>query len=51
MQSVAEGVETASQLSFLTSHGCDQIQGYVLSRPVPAETLEMTLGERIVHRG
>jgi FixJ family two-component response regulator len=37
---VAEGVETASQLSFLTSHGCDQMQGYYFSRPVPAH--EMT---------
>ncbi|HEV7800045.1 MAG TPA: EAL domain-containing protein, partial [Burkholderiales bacterium] len=32
---VAEGVETASQLSFLASHGCDQMQGYYFSRPVP----------------
>ncbi|HUG11058.1 MAG TPA: EAL domain-containing protein [Opitutaceae bacterium] len=33
---VAEGVETASQLSFLASHGCDEMQGYYFSPPVPA---------------
>jgi len=33
---VAEGVETASQLSFLSAHGCDQMQGYYFSKPVPA---------------
>jgi diguanylate cyclase (GGDEF)-like protein/PAS domain S-box-containing protein len=33
---VAEGVETAEQLAFLAEHGCDQYQGYYLSRPRPA---------------
>ncbi len=33
---VAEGVETAEQLEFLTSHQCDLYQGYFYSRPVPA---------------
>lgn len=31
---VAEGVETAEQLEFLRLHGCDEIQGYWLSRPL-----------------
>ena len=31
---VAEGVETAAQLGFLTANGCDGIQGYLFSRPV-----------------
>jgi hypothetical protein len=34
---VAEGVETLAQLSFLHWHGCDQIQGFLASRPLPLE--------------
>jgi len=36
---VAEGVETEQQLAFLTHCHCDQIQGYLLSRPVAAENI------------
>lgn len=36
---VAEGVETAAQRDFLASLGCDQVQGYFYSRPVPAEQI------------
>jgi EAL domain-containing protein (putative c-di-GMP-specific phosphodiesterase class I) len=32
---VAEGVETTQQLEFLRQHGCDLIQGYLYSRPLP----------------
>ncbi len=31
---VAEGVETQAQAAFLRAHGCDEIQGYLLSRPL-----------------
>ncbi|PWK15552.1 PAS domain S-box-containing protein/diguanylate cyclase (GGDEF)-like protein [Tumebacillus permanentifrigoris] len=34
---IAEGVETEVQLDFLRSENCDAIQGYLFSRPVPAE--------------
>ena len=34
---VAEGVETAAQLQFMREHSCDAMQGYHLSKPLPAE--------------
>jgi len=36
---IAEGVETQQQLQFLKDNGCDEIQGYYFSRPVPADEL------------
>lgn len=40
---IAEGVETAEQLAFLKSSGCDEVQGYLLSRPLSAEDFERIL--------
>lgn len=34
---LAEGVETEEQLAFLRAEGCDQMQGYLLSPPLPPE--------------
>jgi diguanylate cyclase (GGDEF)-like protein len=46
---VAEGVETAEQLSTLCEFGCDCIQGYYFSRPVPpANAAEFILSGRLV---
>ena len=33
---IAEGVENDAQFSFLRNYGCDEVQGYFFSRPVPA---------------
>lgn len=40
---VAEGVEMPDQEAFLASKGCDVIQGYLVSRPVPAAQIETLL--------
>jgi diguanylate cyclase (GGDEF)-like protein/PAS domain S-box-containing protein len=36
LEVIAEGVETEAQLKFLVSIGCEKIQGYLLSKPLPA---------------
>lgn len=39
-QALADGgVETPAQLAFLRERGCDQIQGYLLGRPMPPEAM------------
>ncbi|MEA2615892.1 MAG: hypothetical protein QOE72_1675 [Chloroflexota bacterium] len=39
LEVVAEGVETAEQLGYLEEHGCDLVQGYLLSHPLTASEL------------
>ncbi|WP_439852002.1 putative bifunctional diguanylate cyclase/phosphodiesterase [Pseudomonas syringae] len=40
---IAEGVETPEQLAFLRESQCDQIQGYLISKPLPLAELETFL--------
>ncbi len=40
---IAEGVETAAQLAFLRRHGCNCMQGYLFSKPLPADQAEALL--------
>jgi diguanylate cyclase (GGDEF)-like protein/PAS domain S-box-containing protein len=39
-ETIAEGVETEGQLKFLLSIGCEKIQGYLISKPLPAAEAE-----------
>lgn len=40
MKTVAEGGETLEQMGFLEEINCDMVQGYVISKPVDAESFE-----------
>ncbi|RZI41951.1 EAL domain-containing protein [Herbaspirillum sp. HC18] len=40
---IAEGVETREQLTYLQRHGCNEMQGFYFSKPVPAEMFEKLL--------
>ncbi|MDH5498784.1 MAG: GGDEF domain-containing phosphodiesterase, partial [Nitrospira sp.] len=44
---VAEGVETRDQLAFLRMQGCEAYQGYLFSKPVPANQLQHLLRDRL----
>ncbi|WP_431065611.1 putative bifunctional diguanylate cyclase/phosphodiesterase [Methylotuvimicrobium sp.] len=44
LSSVAEGVENSEQMDFLCAQDCERLQGYLFSRPVPAEKIAELLG-------
>jgi EAL domain-containing protein (putative c-di-GMP-specific phosphodiesterase class I) len=46
----AEGVESEEQVELLRKQGCDQMQGYYFSRPVPAEAMAELLRDRKASR-
>jgi EAL domain-containing protein (putative c-di-GMP-specific phosphodiesterase class I) len=39
-------VETQEQLEFLRAEGCDEIQGYLFSKPIPAADFEQLLAKK-----
>jgi diguanylate cyclase (GGDEF)-like protein len=49
MKVVAEGVETLEQLAHLRANGCDEFQGYYLSRPIPANEMSLLLERDLRH--
>jgi EAL domain-containing protein (putative c-di-GMP-specific phosphodiesterase class I) len=40
LQTIAEGVETEDQLALLREQGCEEVQGYYFSKPLPADEFE-----------
>lgn len=44
---VAEGVEVREQLDFLIKHGCENLQGFLFSQPLPAEEMSRLLEENL----
>ncbi|MBY0338373.1 MAG: EAL domain-containing protein [Acetobacteraceae bacterium] len=48
MGTTVEGVETAAQLDYLRAEGCDQIQGYLIGRPLLPSAARAALAPRLV---
>ncbi len=46
LKTIAEGVETQQQLDFLRAEECEEIQGYLVGRPMPSEELKVFLKNR-----
>jgi EAL domain-containing protein (putative c-di-GMP-specific phosphodiesterase class I) len=51
MQTLAEGVDNSEQYNFLSSIGCNYIQGYYISKPLPGELSRSLLQEMAAQNG
>ena len=49
LQTIAEGVETVEQLTYLQAQGCDEVQGYYYRKPMPTEQFEQYFKEFKLH--
>jgi diguanylate cyclase (GGDEF)-like protein/PAS domain S-box-containing protein len=49
LETIAEGVETYSQFSFLRDEGCDEVQGFLLGKPMTAADLDRYFPDRIAN--
>lgn len=47
METIAEGVETAEQLAYLQAGHCNFAQGYLFSKPIPANRFEDFLRQQL----
>ncbi len=48
---IAEGVETKEQLAFLCSRRCNEVQGYLISKPLPPEEAIGSAAKRMERQG
>ncbi len=48
LKTIAEGVETQEQLQFMRLHLCDEIQGFFISKPLPADEVERFLVPNLI---
>jgi len=51
LKTIAEGVETAGQQAFLREQGCDEMQGYFYSKPLPADQFEAIVRSKALTAG
>ena len=49
MNVIAEGVETEEQLALLAREGCEQVQGYLFSKPKPIAAVQDMLAKCAAH--
>ena len=48
MRSTVEGVETVEHMEFLKREGCDELQGFLISQPIPASAVrKQCVGEKL----
>lgn len=50
LELIAEGVETEEQMTFLKHHHCHQVQGYYISKPLPAEEFSQLVQNRELNK-